>query len=328
MFATWRLFRESGGVGRKRIYLQEFIGLCNRLESLALSFAIRQKYGHEIFLDWHELDALGVDDTRRGAPGVFGRIGAFRLRECDDVVFAQLGRRNTIIQRTVYGPEAVTQPIYLSVARKIRLKKHLLAPIEEMFRAAQGRPVVGVHIRRGDFILSSPDVYDATATRHAAVPLWWYEFVMEAIARRQPDVCFFVSGTGDAADFDNWRRKFSILELNAKNPYAYKGDPHQSGTHPVADLFALACCPVILATPASSFSHWAANVLGAPSVAVLPPLKTTRDNPQIASLQMRGKLVQEWCRVCRETGAPLTAPDLSQVDLSRSADTGWIQTSD
>jgi hypothetical protein len=312
-------------VGRKRLYLQEFIGLCNRLEALSLSFAIQQAHGHEIFLDWRELDAFSVDDTHRGAPGLLGRLGSFRLRECDETTFARLGEHDKIIQRTVYGPESVTQPIYLSVAQKIRLKKHLLAPIEEMFHAAQGRPVVGVHIRRGDFILSSPDVYDARATRHAAVPLWWYEFAMDAIARRQPDVCFFVSGTGDSADFEKWREKFRLLELRVKNPYAYKGEPHQSDTHPVADLFALACCPVILATPASSFSHWAANVLGAPSTTLLPPLKTTLDNPQIASLQLHGRLVQEWCRICRETGAPLTVPDLSQVDLSKSADTRWIR---
>lgn len=313
-------------MGQKRIYLQEFIGLCNRLEALSLSFAIQQAYGHDIFLDWRELDSFSVEGTHRGSPALFGRLGAFRLRECNDEVFKQLGNHSKIIQRTVYGPESVTQPIYLSVAQKIRLKKRLLAPIEEMVRAANGCPVVGVHIRRGDFIVTSPDVYDATATRHAAVPLWWYEFVMDAIARRQPNVCFFISGTGDASDFDKWRKKFRVLELNAKNPYAYKGDPHQSATHPVADLFALACCPVILATPASSFSHWAANVLGPPSVTLLPPLKTARDNPQIALLRLHGNLVQEWCRICRETGAPLTAPDLSQVDLSRSADTNWIQT--
>ena len=40
----------------RRIYLQNFIGLCNRLEALALAFALRAAHGHEIRLDWPELD--------------------------------------------------------------------------------------------------------------------------------------------------------------------------------------------------------------------------------------------------------------------------------
>ncbi|HET7776324.1 MAG TPA: hypothetical protein VFK74_08155 [Azospira sp.] len=66
-----------------KLYIDEFVGVSNRLETLPLAFAIAQTYGHEIILDWHELDSFSVDHTRRGKVGLLARIGAQRVRQCD-----------------------------------------------------------------------------------------------------------------------------------------------------------------------------------------------------------------------------------------------------
>jgi hypothetical protein len=62
----------------------------------------------------------------------------------------------------------------------------------------------------------------------------------------------------------------------------------------VVDLFALACCTTLIATPTSSFSHWAANVLGPRSRVILPPPRTTRANPQWGVAELTGSVVLDW----------------------------------
>jgi len=61
-----------------KLYIEEFVGITNRLETLPLAFAIRKSRGHEIVLDWRELDSFSVDDTRRGKVNVISKIGAVR----------------------------------------------------------------------------------------------------------------------------------------------------------------------------------------------------------------------------------------------------------
>jgi hypothetical protein len=34
-----------------KLYIDEFVGITNRLDTLPLAFAIRRKYGHDIVLD-------------------------------------------------------------------------------------------------------------------------------------------------------------------------------------------------------------------------------------------------------------------------------------
>lgn len=49
-----------------KLYIDDFVGVSNKLESLPMAFAIRKEYGHEIILDWPELDSFSVMDTCRG----------------------------------------------------------------------------------------------------------------------------------------------------------------------------------------------------------------------------------------------------------------------
>jgi hypothetical protein len=62
----------------------------------------------------------------------------------------------------------------------------------------------------------------------------------------------------------------------------------------VVDLFGLACCTTLIATPTSSFSHWAANCLGPPTRAILPPPRTTRAEPGWGVCEIRGGVALDW----------------------------------
>jgi hypothetical protein len=305
-----------------KLFIDEFVGISNRLETLPLAFAIRRAYGHEIILDWHELDSFEVEETRRGKVGIFARIGALRVRDCDEALFQQLASRK-IILRSLDGPAERLDPIYLEVARKIHLASHLSAQIRTLFGALRGRPVVGVHIRHGDYALAASDRYDAQA-EWPAVPVWWYAQAMQSVVRAQKDAVFFLSSTGDPAQYRKALGGFEIVTLNIPSPYGYKGPDHESAVNPVADLFALACCSVILATPISGYSHWAANVLGAPSTAIVPLPGATQQAPLMGALDLYGKRLPSW-RAAGRTGSgvkPLS--NLDAIDLGGAANTEWL----
>ena len=307
-----------------KLYIDEFVGITNRLETLPLAFAIRKAYGHDIILDWHELDSFSVDDTRRGKVRLLARIGALRVRNCDEALFASL-RDKKIILRSLDGPADRLDPIYLEVAAKIHLNTRLADEIRAMFAATRGRPVVGVHIRHGDYVIADETVYDAAATEWPAVPIWWYEKAMAAIVKKRNDVCFFLSSTGDPAVYTALHKNFDVITLGVASPYGYKGSDHESKVNPVADLFALACCPVMLATPISGYSHWAANVLGGPTTCIVPLPGATRDHPLKGVVRLHGSRLPRWRAAGREgTDTVEVSDDFEGVDLSRGANTDWL----
>ena len=304
-----------------RLYIDEFVGISNRLETLPLAFAIRKAYGHDIVLDWHELDSFSVADTSRGRVRVLARLGALRVRHCDRALFDTLGGRK-IILRSLDGPSELLDPIYLEVARKVKLAPALARDVVATFAEARGRPVVGVHIRHGDYELEDAEVYRVDR-EWPAVPVWWYAATMAAIKRAQPEVMFFLSGTGDPASLPELRG-FDALTLSTGSHYDYKGEGHGSKVNPVADLFALACCPVILATPLSGYSHWAANALGPPGDCIVPLPGATRDDPKRALVRMYGARLPRWRATARNGADSLPLSDIGKLDLGRGANTAWL----
>jgi hypothetical protein len=304
-----------------KLYIDEFVGISNRLETLPLAFAIRKAYGHDIVLDWHELDSFSVEDTARGRLRVLAKFGALRVRNCDRALFDTLGGRK-IILRSLDGPSELLDPIYLEVARKVKLAPALARDVVATFAKARGRPVVGVHIRHGDYELADAEVY-RVEREWPAVPVWWYAATMAAIKRAQPEVLFFLSGTGDPASLPEFRG-FDALTLSTGSPYDYKGEGHGSKVNPVADLFALACCPVILATPLSGYSHWAANALGPPGDCIVPLPGATRDDPKRGLVRMYGARLPRWRATARNGADSLPLADIGKLDLGRGANTAWL----
>jgi hypothetical protein len=184
------------------------------------------------------------------------------------------------------------------------------------------RPVVGVHLRRGDFPLCCEEVYDLHQTMLSAVPLWWHEWMMRAIVRRQPSVRFLLCHNGASDAAAQLKKEFEVVEVPLPNPYK-RPTGHQSAHHPVADLFALACCPVILATPVSSFSHYAANVLGDAATCLLPPPQRNRAAPAVVQVRVNRRLLRHWVDACLgKDGKVLPLTPTGLISTNRRSATG------
>jgi hypothetical protein len=307
-----------------KLYIDEFVGISNRLETLPLAFAIRKAYGHDIVLDWHELDSFRVDDTNCGKVNFFAKRGAVRLRDCTEAEFSTLGNKK-ILLRSLSGPDHRLDPIYLEVARKLHLAPALVRHVKESFLTVAGRPLVGVHIRHGDFTVAQQLRYQVDGVAWPAVPLWWYERTMASLVARQKDICFFLACTGDPTVHSALHRNFDVISLKVTSSYHYKGPSHGSLVHPVADLFALACCPVMLATPISGYSHWAANVLGGATTCIVPLPEATPDMPLAGVLRLYGKRLPVWRAAGRDSSVPVPLDDTrTPVDLSQTASTEWL----
>ena len=308
---------------KRRIYIEDFCGLCNRLEIFVLAYAIHRAFGHDIVLGWPELDVLRVEGTRRGTPGLWGRWGAARVRKCDSESFQSLAQQRNIILRGFSGPEEWMNNVYEEAASKLRLRASLADEVTAVFRRIGSRPVVGVHLRQGDFPLLSCELYDLTQSRLCAVPVWWHEWVMQAIVRRQPDTCFLLCHNGETETASRLKKHFDVIEVPVANPYR-KRPGHRSTHHPVADLFALACCPVILATPVSSFSHYAANVLGSESVCLLPPLRMSRSEPAVMRIRGQKRLLDHWVHDCLKEENGHLDPSLDGLEFGQPAHYQWL----
>ena len=305
-----------------KLYIDEFVGIANRLETLPLAFALSQAHGHEIVLDWHELDSFSVAGASRGKLHLLARLGAQRVRRCDELTFAALADKK-IILRSLDGPAPQLDAIYLQTAARIKLAAPLRQAIATCLAEAEGRPLVGVHIRQGDYRLADTERYDI-GNQWPAVPLWWYESQMAALVARQPDTCFYLACNGDPGPLRQRFGAFRVLTLALPSPYRYKGEDHRSQVHPVADLFALACCPLLLATPISGYSHWAANVLGPPSLCLVPLPGARRDDPRSGLVSLYGQRLPRWRAAGRSGSDTRPLADLSSLPPLGGADTLWL----
>ena len=308
----------------KRVFVTEYVGLSTRLEALAMAFLISEHYGHEVCVDWHELDALNVVGARRRKRGLLGRIDSLKLRDYSPESFHRIAKHRNVVLRTHEGPRHLLEKLYLPTARRVKLRPDLIDVIRETLGRCAGRPLIGVHIRRGDFALASEEEFDVNATEWPAAPDWWYAHVMGAIRKSFPNVAFFVACTGSLDDYP-WLKDFDAFDLPTSFPYGYKGPSHSARRHPAADLFALGCCNVIVGTPCSTFSHYAADMLGDPTTVLVPTAtKMTRGAPSFGRLDLYGRGAFDYYAACRAgTGqVPVTNPGTLPVGLGANVD--WM----
>ncbi|MEK6805083.1 MAG: alpha-1,2-fucosyltransferase [Pseudomonadota bacterium] len=259
-----------------KVFIGNYTGICNHLESVILAFAIRERFGHQVWLDWPELDAFSIESTQVGPRRFFHRFNGINYRGNNESEFETLGRYRHIDIRGMYGaPPALLDAQLERVVTRIRLHSSLAQQIRDFFATIK-KPVVGVHIRRGDF-----KVDPQRKLRHAATSDTDLIFTLEQLSQRFPDTVFLLSYTGRAEDYRFLFDRFDCVTLPIATPYRHHGPTQASEKHPIADLFALACCTSIVVTPRSSFSHWAANCLGAASTCIVPAISAGARAPAL-----------------------------------------------
>jgi hypothetical protein len=292
---------------RPAVFVGDFAGLANRLEALNIACAIRARGGHEVVLDWPELDRLDIADARAGALPAWRRLLRHKPREiASDDDLERAAHCGTVDLKVFYGDAPALDRHYRDCAARVRLSR--TAAVEVAAAMHCDGPVVGVHVRRGDFPGADAERYAGAAGRHVAVPLWWHVALMDRYAATYPGVRFFVSMNGRIADVPALATRRDVFSLEGAGSPARRAG-HESDVHPADDLFALACCSVILATPMSSFSHWAANVLGPPSAAIIPADGATVAQPGFRCLRLAGQRLRAWNRQSK-SDAPSDDVDL------------------
>ena len=312
----------------KRVFISEYVGLSTRLETLALAFMISDKYGHQVCIDWPEVDALNIVGAHCRSRGLLGRLNSVKLRaDLMERNFPRIATRRNINLRTPYGPQNLLGPYYLQTGQRVKLRRDLVDIIRASFAPYAHRPVVGVHIRRGDFPLISLHEFDVNAFAWPSVPDWWHEHVMAQIQRAVPDVVFFVSCSAGLGAFPNLTRNFDVFTMPAASPYRYEGrqEGHQSNTHPAVDLFALACCRVLIGSSCSTFTHYPAHMLGGPSTVLIPPShKIFPDDPQFCRIDLHGQGAAAWLQACRTGHGASLVSDVRTLPFASGANADWM----
>jgi hypothetical protein len=319
-----RALRSLAGNVKKRIYISNWTGLGNRLETLVLACMIQDRHGHAIFLDWPEKEALQVEATAAGRIAPWERLMGRKVRDFDEAQLASLAAVRVINLRASYGPRELQRRYVLPTAARLRAHPRAAAAIRETLARYGDRPAVAVHFRHGDFQVSG-DLYDAVGHRHPVPGLWWYEHVMRAYANAYPQVYFVLGYNGEASTVAALTGKFETVSFPGVFDYAgLPGHPGliRPGGHPVVDLFGLACCTTLIATPTSSYSHWAANMLGPRTRTLLPPPRTTRAQPAFGVADLHGCVVLDW-REAAEAGRGVTPVD-GDPPPPAPPQTGWL----
>ncbi|MBF0108337.1 MAG: hypothetical protein HQL76_04085 [Magnetococcales bacterium] len=281
----------------KKVYSTLFAGLGNRLEALPVCFAFQEYFGHEVLLDWPESADLRVIGARFCRLRPWMKPGAIRFAATDPEAFVRAGGHRIVIQKGLFGGiSRINRRLYRQTAARLRLHPRLLLELTGQFASLKDSIMVGVHIRRGDFRQGpEEDLYDPERHIHSQVPLWWYEYAMDAVMRRHGRVTFYLAHNGLKPDeITRLQGAFPILQAPMDNPYRPKRHGHQAQANPVRDLFALACCPIIIGTPMSSFTHYPANALGRETLVLLPVRRTSRSEPRMGYSLSFGQDFQTW----------------------------------
>ena len=314
----------------KKIYIPDGVGfgrrptgLCNRLERLVLASMIQDHFGHAIFLDWPEKDSLQIAGTHAGWLAPWERIGSVKLRDFDEAGLRALETVRVINLRANYGPRDLQRRYVLPTAARVRPHPRIAAAIRATLAPFGDRPAVAVHIRQGDFQVSG-DFYDATANRHPVPALWWYEHVMSAYAQAFPDVYFVLGYNGEPQAVAQLPDRFEIVSLPPVLEHRGKELWNRPEGHPVVDLFGLACCTTLIATPTSSFSHWAANMLGPRTRTILPPPRMTRSEPSFGVAELHGGVFLDWREAAEQGLRVAPIPQGSSIPRPTAPVTDWL----
>jgi hypothetical protein len=308
-----------------RVFITEYVGLATRLEALTMAFVISDYFGHEVCIDWKELDALNIVGATVRSRGLIGRLDSLKILGDASNTFHRIPKHRNVNLRTHCGPRHLLDKYYLPTARRVKLRPDLIETIRNTFARYEQRPLVGVHIRRGDFTVVSENEFDINAATWHSAPDWWYEHVMAQIQRAVPDVAFFVSCSGNLEEFTTLRRNFDVFDIPATAPVGYKKGGHESHRHPAADLFALACCRTLIGSTCSTFSHYAANMLGERTTVLVPPAhRIARAQPELCKVDLYGRGADDWWSACRTGRGLEVVTDAGALPVTAGASVDWM----
>ncbi len=202
-------------VGRKN-------GLCNRLEMLMAAYAFRRRYGHSVTVDWPDATLMSLPLVRLGAPQWWRRLTGYgiALDSCD---LDAIGRRLTVDVRSISSISGTMTELEIrELGALIKPADALAREMHEALLPVLEKPVVGVHIRQGDFVSGDDQGYRAIDGRHTRLPIWWYEWMMARIAAEVPEVVFLLCVSGEAKPLQSLMDTFNCVRCNIEYDFAFE----------------------------------------------------------------------------------------------------------
>jgi hypothetical protein len=232
---------------------------------LVIAALIEDRFGHQ--------DLSRLARRRREPPGRGTRSGALplwerpfsvKLRDFDEAGLQSLKDVRIISLRSTYGPRELQRPYTLATGGSPP------SPPADRGRDPQRRCPPTASDRRLPCISARATSKSATTPMMQArtgIPrrgLWWYEHVMGLFAEAFPGVYFVLgfSGEGSGPCRVQGQVRDRLFSRSLRLPAAASG--HRSEGHPVADLFGLACCTILIATPTSELLALGSRTCWAP----------------------------------------------------------------
>jgi hypothetical protein len=322
-------------VSKKIFPISNEKGLANRLESYALAFSISQLLGHKVCLQWPEQDVLEIDGIVCKKPNFFQRHFSHRFYKTEDFC-KSLANKKWIILKTIGRSHPELLDSYNQAGQHVHLKKEISQQLKTWMNSLSDRPLVGVHLRRGDFHSKDEGSYNLVGAKDAlvAVPMGWVLKTMRNIKAAIPDVRFLICTNGDEKFIEQFRKEFDIvttdqvfqsMEADFLNKY------HVCERHPAIDLFSLACCSNVIGQPVSSYTHWSTHVLNKDSSyknrLIIPPNGLTPEKYGALIPHFEGSTHNDYIQYCMSENQPgeklVEIEDFSK--LAAKVDTAWLR---
>ena len=90
-----------------------------------MAFMISDYFGHEVCIDWNELDALHVVGANGRHRSLLGRIDSLKLKSDTSENFHLVSRHRNINLRTYEGPRHLLEMYLLPTAQRVKLRPDL-----------------------------------------------------------------------------------------------------------------------------------------------------------------------------------------------------------
>ena len=290
-------------------------GLSNRLRTHFSAHAYALHNHRQLVIDWSIVQALGaryrdlfeMDGFYEMDTSLYHRtkwkMARYRtirfnsdysglLRDISDLPVPQVG--NTLFGEA-FCPWAydnggsILGPYKDQVIASAKPIEVIQETINQLKAPLMGRRTLGMHIRRGDFVLSNPD---------QSVRVDFYECLIDKLTQSDPNLQIFLS-TDDhefvepfvSGNVHIQKKKERTVDSVPYEVFAYDNkcnrDTVQGAHEAVADLYTLSGCDVILGTNSSSFSKMAAFIGDSPLVIAMSDKDPTETFNELSAAFLR-----------------------------------------
>jgi hypothetical protein len=252
-------------------------GLCNRLYTWVLLRNLADYYEMNIVLDWEELKdkilhlpiTYHLDFCRpsKEVYKLFTPICAYSIRCPSELNLDP--RRDYVVLGGFYHSPALANKNRKKLVNEVKFNSSYEAYVDLFLSEFSGQPVVGLHIRRGDYRLTDRFIIGSPYR----IPDSWYLDIARQFLKRFPEVKFFLATDGTDEEKRIFLENLPIISIST-NSKLHRQD--------ILELLTLTKLPVIIAS-CSTFSSFALEY-GRNKVGIHPKYLNQQIDKELSSI--------------------------------------------